>query len=216
MLIGVPLVVLIVAIAPTYLKFSPIEITKTEPEIQRKVFEKNDIPAEVGNSPSKTVYKFECDSKIDFETEEQSKISDDKWQVRIKVKRVKTELKLPITVWLNQEVDNRRTDFESGHVKICQRVYLESQVPATAACKSALSRSFFGQGKDLESAQKAAIEAAKQEIKEQYVEVVDNKAKDVFVIYDFYSPTWTRSSEVLVDKALQDYEMGKPRKLKRI
>jgi hypothetical protein len=216
MVIGVPLIVLFVATAPSYLKFSPIEINKSEPVVEKKVFDKGNPPAEVGKAESTTLYDFACDPKVDYVVEEETKISDEKYQARLRVTRAKVALRLPVVVWLSQSIDNRRTEFEEGHVRICRRIYTEAQVQATAAAKSTIGRTFFGQGKDAESARQKAVQAAQQEISQHYVEAVDTKAKDLFVIYDFYAPTWRRAPEVLVDKALQDYEMGKPRKLRRL
>lgn len=213
MAVGIPLIVVLVALAPSHLKSSPVEVKKIPAVVEKKVFDKKLPPPEVGNADSRTVYDFVCHSELDYAIEDEAKITNQNWQVRLKVTRAKVTLELPITVWLSQIIPNRRADFEDGHAKICTRVYVDAHEPATAACKKVIGRTFFGQGNDLESAGKQAIAIAEREIKQQYAEAVDTRVKDVFVIYDFYAPTWKQSADVLVDRALQEYEIGKPRRL---
>lgn len=216
MIIGLPLLIAVIAIAPSYFKSSPIEITKTESTVEKKVFDKKLPPTDVGKEESTTVYEFVCDSDVDYDVVDENKVSRNKSQVRIKVTRARANLKLPITVWLSQTIPNRRADFEDGHVKICQRIFVDAHEAANAACHRVIGRTFFGEGNDLEVAKKNAVEIAKQEIREQYVQSVGTKAKDVLLIYDFYAPTWRQSADILVDRALQEYEIGKPRKLSRV
>ncbi len=216
MIIGLPLVIALVAVAPSYFKSSPIEVTKSASTVEKKVFDKKFPPKEALKEESTTVYEYKCDGDVDYEVVDENKVSRNKSQVQIKITRARATLKLPITVWLSQTIPNRRADFEDGHVKVLQRIFVDAHEAANAACRRVIGRTFFGEGDDLEVAKKNAVEIAKQEIKSEYLQAVDTKAKDVLVIYDFYAPTWRQSADILVDKALQEYEVGKPRKLSRL
>ncbi|MCA9805277.1 MAG: hypothetical protein KC777_25080 [Cyanobacteria bacterium HKST-UBA02] len=215
-LIAVPLLVFVVVMSPGLFKFSDVEVNKKPAEVEKKVFDANHPPPEAAGRESTTVYKFVCESDMDYDVEEESQGSNGVWQVRLKVKRARANLSLPITVLLSQRIPNRRADFEDGHAKICERVYVDAHEPAYAACRRVIGREFSGQNKDRDSARKEAVNQARQEVNNQYANAVDAKVKDVFVIYDFYAPNWHESADVLVDKALQEYEVGKPRKLSSI
>lgn len=216
MIIGIPVIIALVALAPTYFKSSPVEVTKEASTVDKKVFDKKFPPAEVGKEESTTVYEYVCEPDLEYDVQDQNQISRNKWQAMVTPKRARVTLKLPITVWLSQTIPNRRADFEDGHVKVCQRVFVDAHEAASAASHRVIGRTFFGEGTDLETAKKNAIEIARQEIRAQYLSAVDTKAKDVLVIYDFYAPKWRKSADVLVDKALQEYEVGKPRKIRRL
>lgn len=216
MIIGITVIIAIVAIAPTYFKSSPVEVTKEASTVEKKVFDKKFPPAEVGKEDSTTVYDYVCEPELEYDIQDQNQIARNRWQAIVTPKRARVTLKLPITVWLSQTIPNRRADFEDGHVKVCQRVFVDAHEAASAACHRVIGRSFFGEGTDLETAKKNAIEIARQEIRAQYLSAVDTKAKDVLVIYDFYAPKWRKSADILVDKALQEYEIGKPRKIRRL
>ncbi|MGD9684258.1 MAG: hypothetical protein AB7W16_24090 [Candidatus Obscuribacterales bacterium] len=215
-LIAVPLLVFLAVMSPRLFKFSEVEVNKKPAQVEKKVFDINHPPAEAVGRESTTVYKFLCDSDMDYDLVEENQGSNGVWLVRLKVKRARATLSLPVTVWLSQRIPNRRADFEDGHAKICTRVYVDAHEPAYAACRRVIGREFSGQNKDLESARKQALDQARREVSSQYIDAVDTKVKDVFVIYDFYAPNWRESADVLVDKALQEYEVGKPRKLSSV
>ncbi len=216
MIIGIPVIIAIVAVAPKYFKTSPVEINKEASTVEKKVFDKKLPPAEVGKEESTTVYQYVCEPELEAEIADENQVSRNKWQVRATITRARVTLKLPITVWLSQTVQNRRADFEDGHVQVCQRVFVDAHEAASAACHRVIGRTFYGEGGTLEQAKANAIEIAKQELRAQYLQAVDTKAKDVLMIYDFYAPKWRKPADVLVDKALQEYEVGKPRKIRRI
>lgn len=211
--IAVPLLVFLAVMSPRLFKFSDVEVNKNPPQVERKVFDVNHPPPEAAGKESTTVYKFLCDSEMDYDVVEENQGSNGVWLIRLKVKRARATLSLPVTVWLSQRIPNRRADFEDGHAKICTRVYVAAHEPAYAACRRVLGREFYGQSRDRENARKQALDQARRELSSQYIDAMDTKVKDVFVIYDFYAPNWRESADILVDKALQEYEVGKPRKL---
>ena len=215
MIIGIPVVIAVVAIAPQYFKSSPVEINKETSTVEKKVFDKKLPPREVGKEESTTVYEYVCEPELEAEISDENQVSRNKWQVRATINRARVTLKLPVTVWLSQTVQNRRADFEDGHVQVCQRVFVDAHEAANSACHRVIGRTFYGEGGTLEQAKANALEVAKHEIRAQYLQAVDTKAKDVLMIYDFYAPKWRKPPGILVDKALQEYEVGKPRKISR-
>jgi|AGTN01.3.fsa_nt_gi hypothetical protein len=198
---------------PAVIWDSPVGITKIPPSVERKEFDESSPPPEAESAESKTIYDFICEPDLEYKMEEEQKISDTKWQVRLRITKAKVQLSLPITVFISRKSSKRRSEFEDGHVKIFTRVYVDAQGPAAAAGKSVIGREFFGEAPDAATACDRAIEVARREVREQYGYTVEDKARDVLEIYDFYAPHWKKNADVLVDKALHDYELGKPRKL---
>ena len=213
MVVGVPALIVLIMFAPRLFKFAPVEVSKAAPQIEKRIFNIKSPPADVGRDESTTLYKFGCDSDLDYKIEEETKGSNGVYHIRLKVTRAKANLTLPITIWLSQIVPDKRSQIEDGHAKICERVYVDAHIPAKEACTRALERTYYGQSTDRQRAIDEALNQAREEIKQQYIDAVESRVKDVYVIYDFYAPNWQEPTEVLVDKALQEYEVGKPRKL---
>ena len=208
MLVGVPALIVLIMFAPRLFKFAPVEVSKAAKKIKKRIFNIKSPPADVGRNESTTLYKFGCDSDLDYKIEEETKGSNGVYHIRLKVTRAKANLTLPITIWLSQIVPDKRSQIEDGHAKIC-----DAHIPAKEACARALERTYYGQSTDRQRAIDEALNQAREEIKQQYIDAVESRVKDVYVIYDFYAPNWQEPTEVLVDKALQEYEVGKPRKL---
>lgn len=186
---------------------------KEQPTIKTEFFERKNAPEVIGpDSQARTTWEFKCENEFSYDIEEKQAVESG-FIVRLRIKRGRIKLTLPITVQLPESPSEHLKEHEAGHVEICKRVYADAGEAARAAAVTVLSRPYSGQGKTLDEACSKALRIASYELSSQYAEKISSKANAVSEFYDFLQNEDGAVPSDSVKRSFARMEFGHSRKL---
>ena len=188
-----------------------VVINKAESVLVVKRFDPKNPPKDV--SPTfhgVTKWEFECPCKVKFDVVEKVNEGGGSF-VRIKVRSLKADLSLPMTMWMPDNPPKGLKAHENGHVRICKTVYEDADLVAKEIAQSIIGKEYSGNGKDMEAACTFASGIAAIDFSNAFEVKVAKKAQVISEIYDYICQFNKGEAEEFVEKAFKYYESGKPR-----
>lgn len=187
-------------------------VVKMGMQVERKSFEAGNRPAGAPgpDKDAETKWEFTCVPELKFNIAGTRKDSAGRDVAIIEVTHAKVILGLPVTVWLPNGASKGLQEHEDGHVAICSRVYQHAEDAAREAVQPVLKTVFEGNGADVESACKDAVNHAGVAIGSEYRRITIERVGRVSRLYDEFSKNsmGSVSSSKLVDDAFERTDVG--------
>jgi len=101
-----------------------------------------------------------------------------------RIETIKTDLTLPITMWLPFGVSSKLHVHEDGHCTICRDVYANASHVAVDCAKKLLGKTYSVRADSLDDAQIKLNRETTAEFSSCYTKRTDAVAQDISVIYD--------------------------------
>ncbi len=159
----------------------PVTVRRVPLDVSVKYLDSRDWPQDKKFGAAYTHWSFidrtQFDSVLD---KEQSK--DGLFVFRIEA--IKTELTLPITMWLPYGVSAKLHEHEDGHCTICRDVYTNAAHVAVDCAKKMIGKIYRVHAGLLEDAQIKLNRETTGEFSSCYTKHSDDVAQDISVIYD--------------------------------
>ncbi|MBS2007264.1 MAG: hypothetical protein JST01_09500 [Cyanobacteria bacterium SZAS TMP-1] len=171
---------------------SNVQVEKEAPRVETKKFSAAQAKFRSGGGKKDplatdvegyTEWFYSC--KATFETEDvHSDDTSGAASVALKIKAVRFDLALPITLHLPANPPADLKEHEDGHVQICSMIYGLAGKVASQAGKQVLGRTFEGMGKDMTEARAMALGQAQRIVARVYQEGTNDLAEQVSRKYD--------------------------------
>lgn len=187
---------------------NPVQIEKFSPTIKTEYFDKGARPPEANtpdhNDCANTHWHFGIIPAIDWQLEKRERSAQGE-NVVIKIKGVKLQLKLDITMWLPEKASEDVIAHEKGHAAICLDAYKQAEKVAQDAANSVVGQKVEAQGPDYESTLKSALTNVSQDLARKYREETLDKANVTSALYD--RMTMKDHAAFKVDAKVDDAEL---------
>ena len=199
----------------TVIRGTPIEVNASEPEVQQVLFDPEKPPSNIDfDEAAKTDWQYSNSTDFSYEFDRKEQFGD-RWVVKLRPVSVRVNLALKIVEFLPKGAPETLLAHEQGHVDICKRIYGRAADGAREAARSAIGRSFGGEGATLDEACADAISDATDKIDEIYRLNTVVYTNDVSEIYDYLQLAPDALPKRSVDEAFETYAKGKPARLNK-
>lgn len=188
-----------------------VTVTKLPARIDKQYFDKGvrqeALPVPVHNQYANTNWHFHFRPRFEFDIVARQMKGNEIW-VTIKPTSASVEVSLPIVIYLPEGVSEEVLHHELGHVKICEKLYGNSESVARNALSSVIEKTFEGKGKTLKDACQMALDRASQSAGTAYRSQTVDVVNAVSANYDYLSPQHPEPEHVdaVVDAAFQMHE----------
>jgi hypothetical protein len=146
-------------------------------------------------------------------------ISDEKrggkTAAKVKVTNVILDLSMKITVWVPTDATRVIIDHEEGHRQISEYFYKDAEKVARNIAQKYVGQVYDAEGSDAESASRAALDKAINELSQKYMAETQNLSVRANEIFDEITQH-SRNQNISVEKAVkQSIERAKKEKEKK-
>ena len=154
-----------------------VKINRASPSVEHRKFDRNNPPAEMPQlepqeaAVTKSIYGIGTQFSVQVLSEDR-RIG--KTVSKIKVTDVALDLSLKITIWAPTDATKIIVDHEDGHRQISEYFYKDAEKIARTIAQSYVGKVYESEGRDGESAGKAALEKAINELSQKYMGETQN------------------------------------------
>lgn len=160
-----------------------------------------------------TDWSFKIKNELKGNIVKYDQLKDSK-RVSVKLSSLKSELSLPVIVYLPDNPDLHLSDHEAGHVQIIKSLYADADAIIREIFLELKSDEFFGQGKTRTDAYENALAQANRLITAKYERALVNRANQISIIYDNLSRDSNNKASKTVEEAFRSYQRRSERKIK--
>jgi hypothetical protein len=159
----------------------PITVRRLPLDVAVKYLDSRDWPQDKKFGAAYTHWSFI--DRTQFESVLDKQRSKDGLFV-FRIAAIKTELTLPITMWLPYGVSAKLHEHEDGHCTICRDLYANASHMAVDCAKKMIGKVYRVRAGSLEDAQVKLNRETTGEFSSCYTKHSDDVAQDISVIYD--------------------------------
>jgi hypothetical protein len=168
-----------VMLAPGARGADPVTIEKAKVKVEYKTFDPNhlpDPPPPVDNGESAvTVYGFGVETDLQYtygEAPRGGAGGGGPVKMDFRMERVTLKLSMTITVWLPEGANEQLKAHEEGHRRIAEIFYADADKAARKVASRAAGKSVSGEGKDISTAGRAAVEKVNKSLCDDFLKAV--------------------------------------------
>ena len=135
-----------------------------------------------------------------------------KVRAKFRVDSVAVTLDMKTTMWLPPQASKSLRDHEDGHRRISERFYEPAEAKARVAAEKLIGTHYPGEGRTVEEAGKAAMEAATQQLVKAYLSETQWASGAVHAAYDKltrHSTNVAVSEDEAIRQVFEQYEQVK-------
>jgi hypothetical protein len=152
-----------------------VKIEKAKVKVEYKTFDPNHLPdppppVEKGES-AVTVYGFGVETDLQY-TYAETPRGGAPVKMDFRMERVTLKLSMTITVWLPEGANEQLKAHEEGHRQIAEIFYADAEKGARKVAARAQGKSVSGEGQDISSAGRAAVERVNKSLCDQFLNEV--------------------------------------------
>jgi hypothetical protein len=166
-----------------------VKVERAEPAVEYKRFDPAHLPEPPppleNGEQAVCVYRFDVETDARYSYAQPAEGAP-KGPVTLDVKVVgmNVKLKLTVTIWLPKDAPEKLLEHEEGHRAIAERFYAGAEKTARLLAVKRLGRTFRGEGKDAESAGRAAMEGMSTSYCDDYLKAVNGTCERAQGVYD--------------------------------
>jgi hypothetical protein len=104
-------------------------------------------------------------------------------KLEVKVERVSVQLSLSVTIWIPNDATEALKEHEEGHRRLAEHYYGSADAVVKGLAANAVGQKVSGEGKDLETAGRAAIDVVNQKLCRDYLASINGpceRAQEAF------------------------------------
>lgn len=152
-----------------------VKVEKAKVKVEYKTFDPNHLPdpappVEKGES-AVTVYGFGVETALQY-TYAETPRGGSPVKMDFRMERVTLKLSMTVTVWLPEEANEQLKAHEEGHRQIAEIFYADAEKAARKVAARAQGKSVSGEGTDISSAGRAAVERVNKSLCDQFLNEV--------------------------------------------
>jgi hypothetical protein len=181
-----------------------VQINRAEPRVDRHRFNPRNPPAQMPPlekdeaAVTKSIFGIESAFSVEVVGEEKR---GGKTVAKVKVEGVTVKLSLKIEIWNPDDAPKTIVDHEEGHRKLSEHFYEDAQKVAERLAKGYVGKVYSAEGVDVDSASRAAIEKALNELSQKYMGETQVPSAKANVIFDEIT-RHGRNQRITVEKAM--------------
>jgi hypothetical protein len=166
----------------------PVKIEKAEPAVEYKRFDPKSPPdppppLKAGEA-AVCVYNYgvEVDSRYSY-SPQPAAAKGEATKLEVKIERVSVQLSLTVTIWIPNDATEVLKAHEEGHRRLAEHYYATADAVAKKIATGMIGQNVTGEGKDLESAGRAAVDQVNQKLCDDYLASINGpceRAQEAF------------------------------------
>jgi hypothetical protein len=175
--IAVAMLMSAVTLAPGARGADAVTIEKAKVKVEYKTFDPKHLPdppppVEKGES-AVTVYGFGVETDLQYTYGETPRGGGGgPVTMDFRMERVTLKLSMTITVWLPEGANEQLKAHEEGHRQIAEIFYADAEKAARKVASRAVGKSVSGEGKDIQTAGRAAVEKVNKSLCDDFLKAV--------------------------------------------